>query len=123
MKRLALLFVCGALVASAQEVRLTRSAMLKSERSIVSLRAGSVVDVLGREGDKLTVRFNQHTGIIPASSLDPVAPAQKPEAAQPAAPAKKSGSNYVNSVNKTKDNAVKHGQNNAQKTNEVLAAN
>jgi hypothetical protein len=126
MKRLVLLFVCGALVASAQEVRLTRSAMLKSERTIVSLRAGTVVDVLARDGDKLTVRFNQHTGTIPANSLDPVTTAQKAEAAKPAAPAapaKKSGSGYVNNVNRTKDTTAKHGQNNAQQTNEVLASN
>lgn len=128
MKRLALLFLCVAAVASAQEVRISRAAILKSDRTIVSLRAGSIVNVLGRDGDKLTVRFNQHTGTIPASSLDAAAEAseEKPAAPAPAVaatPAKKSGSNYVNSVNKTKAITAAHGQNNAGQVNEVLASN
>jgi hypothetical protein len=132
MKRLALLLLCGVAAASAQESRITRAAMLRSERAIISLRPGTIVDVLGRDGEKLTVRYNQHTGTIPANSFDVVPEVGEGKddskalvAAAPApaaAPAKKAGSGYVNAVNKTKDNTAKHGQNNAQQTNEVLAS-
>ena len=122
MKRLTLLFVLGTLVCSAQEVRITRPAVLKSERTIVSLKTGTMVNLLARDEYTLTVRFNNHTGTIPASSLVPVSPAKQTEV-QSSFPAKKSGSRYVNAVNKTKENAANHGQNSAKQVDTVLAAN
>ena len=120
MKRLALLFLLGSLICSAQEVRLTRPAMLKSERSIVSLKAGTTVDLISRDEKTLTVRFNNVTGTIPATCLAD-APDAKSEAPKPSAPPQKSGSHYVNAVNKAKENAAKHDQNDANPANEVLA--
>ena len=122
MKRIALLFVCGALVASAQEVRITRAALLKSERSIISLRPGTMVDLLSRDEQTLTVRFNSHTGTIPANSLTPVEK-QQPVETKPSAPVKKTGSQFVNAVTKAKENAGSHDQNNAQQVNTILAVN
>jgi len=119
MKRLTLLFLCSALLASAQEVRLARSAILKSGRVMVSLKAGTMVDLLARDGETLTVRFNNVTGVIPASSLAD-ATAAKPESAKPSAPPQKSGSSYVNAVNKAKANVAKHEQNDAKAVDEVL---
>lgn len=120
-----MLFLCGALIASAQEVRLTRPAILKSGRNIVSLKAGTLVELLERDDKTLTVRFNNVTGVIPASSLAE-APATaavgtKPESpTPPSAPPQKSGSNYVNAVNKAKANVAKHDQNDAKTVDEVL---
>lgn len=117
MKRIALLFVCGALVASAQEFRLSRAVLLKSERSIISLRAGTIVDVLSWDEQTLTVRFNNHTGVIPAGST-----AKQAESSFGSS-AKKSGSQYVNAVNKPNENGTNPGQNNAKKVDLILAAN
>lgn len=122
MKRLALLFLCGALFSSAQEVRLTRPAILKSGRAIVSLKAGTMVDLLERNESTLTVRFNNVTGVIPASSLTDATATTgaKAESPKPSAPSQPSGSHYVNAVNKAKGNVAKHEQNDAKTVDEVL---
>ena len=122
MKQLVLLFLCGALVASAQEVRLTHAAILKSGRTIVSLKAGTTVELLERNEKTLTVRFNKVTGIIPASSLaEAVAAADtKAEPPKPATPPQHTGSHYVNAVNKAKANIGKHEQNDVKQVEEVL---
>lgn len=122
MKRIALLFVCGALVASAQEFRLSRAALLKSERSIVSLRAGTIVELLSRDEWTLTVRFNNHTGLIPASSLTPES-LSKPAESSLSPSARKSGSISVNAANKSKETATTYGQNSTKQVKVVLAAN
>jgi hypothetical protein len=116
MKRLALLFVLGTLVCSAQEIRIARPAILKAERSIVSLKKGTTVDLLSRDGNVLTVRFNNVTGTIPASCL--VATAETPK---PAEPSKQPGSHYGKIVQKAKDSAEKHNQASVQPVDEVLA--
>ena len=123
MKRLAFLFVCGALVASAQEFRLSRAVLLKSERSLVSLRAGTIVDVLSRDEWTLTVRFNNHTGLIPASSLASGASLTSAASSFFGASARKSGSPMVSAVNKAKENDTDSGQNNAKTAVAILAAN
>jgi hypothetical protein len=120
MKRLALFFLLGTLVCSAQEVRIARPAILKAERSIVSLKKGTTVDLLSRDGNVLTVRFNNVIGTIPASCLvaaeSPTAETQKP-----AEPSKQPGSRYGKIVQKAKDSAEKHDQASVQPVDEVLA--
>lgn len=122
MKRLTLLFLCSALVASAQVVRLTHPAILKSGRNIVSLKAGTEVELVERNAQSLTVRFNNVTGVIPASSLADATgtTGMKPESPKPSAPPQKSGSGYVNAVNKAKANVAKHDQNEARPMDEIL---
>lgn len=122
MKRLTLLFLCSALLSLAQEVRLTRPAILKSGRSIVSLKAGTMVELLERNEKTLTVRFNNVTGVIPASSLadGTAASDPKPESPKPSAPPQHVGSQYINAVNKAKANVAKHEQNDAKAVDEVL---
>ena len=78
-----------------------------------------MVDLLSRDGEKLTVRFNNVTGVIPASCLAD-GPVVKPETPKPSEAPKKSGSGYVNAVNKTKANVAKHEQNDAKTVDEVL---
>ena len=123
MKRLAFLFVCGALVASAQEVRLSRAVLLKSERSLVSLRAGTIVEVLSRDEWTLTVRFNNHTGLIPASSLASGALSTQAASSFFGASAKKSGSSSVSVVNKAQENGTNPGQHNVKTAAAILAVN
>ncbi len=105
--------------------------MLKAERSIVSLKAGTTVDLLSRDENTLTVRFNNVTGKIPASCLaaaenakpeesKPVA--SKTEAAKPSEPARQPGSHYGKIVKKAKDTVAQHDQASVQPVDEVLAA-
>lgn len=119
MKRLALLFLLGTLVCSAQEIRIARPAMLKAERSIVSLKKGTMVDLISRDGDVLTVRFNNVTGKIPASCLE-AAESPAAEAAKPKAPARPPASHYGKVVQKAKDASAKHNEASVQPVDEVL---
>ena len=121
MKRIALLLVCGALVASAQEVRISRAALLKSERTMVSLRAGTIVDVLSRDEWTLTVRFNNHTGLIPASSLAPGALSEGK--ASFGSSVRKSDSAGIDAANQTKENGTGSSQTSAKKSATILASN
>ena len=121
MKRIALLLVCGALVASAQDVRISHAALLKSERVIVSLRAGTIVDVLSRDEWTLTVRFNNHTGLIPASSLAPGALSSQTK--NFGVSVRNSGSPHVDAVNKIQENGTNSGGNNAKTAAAILAVN
>jgi hypothetical protein len=123
MKRLALLFLLGTLVGSAEEVRLTHGAILKSGHNIVSLKAGTMVDLLSRDEKLLTVRFNNVTGTIPASSLAGTAAATespKPETAKPSAPPRKAETTYGKDVEKAKASVAKHDQNEAKPLDEVM---
>jgi hypothetical protein len=122
MKRLALLFLFGALAASAQEVRLNRAVLLKSERTLVSLRSGTMVNLLSRDDQMVTVRFNNHTGTIPADSLAP-AGAARLAGTSLRAPAMKLTPNKINLANLAKESAENCGQNNASRTDLLLAAN
>jgi len=122
MKRIAFLLACGVLVASAQEVRISRAALLKSERTMVSLQAGTIVDVLSRDEWTLTVRFNNHTGLIPASSLAPGALSSQAKS-NFGVSVRKSIASEVRAGNKAQENGSNSGQNNAKNIVAILAAN
>jgi hypothetical protein len=119
-----LLLLSGALC-FAEEITLTKSAVLKAERSIVSLKAGTVVELLGSEGKTLTVRFGKITGTIPASSIAAgatVAPTEvkREQPAVPPTPPRKAETNYGKAVEKAKENAAKHEQNRVKPTDAIL---
>jgi hypothetical protein len=124
MKKLALLFLAGALVCSAEDVTITKSTMLRAERSAVSLKAGTVVELLSRDEKTLTVRYNKLTGTIPASSVAATgdAPAAKEEAkpSEPTPPPRKAETMYGKAVEKAKDNASKHEKDLVRPTDEIL---
>ena len=123
MKKLALLFLVGALVGSAEEVTLTKSTMLRAERSAVSLKAGTVVELLSREEKTLTVRYNKLTGTIPASSVAATGDAPAKEAAKPSEstpPPRKAETMYGKAVEKAKDNASKHEKELVKPADEIL---
>ena len=120
MKRIALLLACGALVASAQEVRISRAVLLRSERSMISLGAGTIVDLLSCTGQCLKVRFNGYTGVIPANSLTP--PEKQPAEVKAKVETKHSESQDPRTVNRTKEDGASSAQNAAQ-VKGALAAN
>ena len=132
MKFIVLLLLLSSAVCSAEEVTLTKSAILRGNRNMVALKAGTVVDVVGRDAKTLTVRYGKVSGTIPASSITdkdapvveaakPAAPAPKKEEA-PAAPvvSREATTNYGKAVEKAKENAAKHEKNLVNPTNEVL---
>jgi hypothetical protein len=117
--------------AVADDVALQSNTTMRADRSLVSLKAGTVVEVLDRNDKTISIRYKGQTGTIPASSLT----AAKPEtsvaasapapaaAAKPAAPAKPAGpasgslvvdqpqSVYGNLVKKAEANIAKHDEN------------
>ena len=53
----------------AEEVTLKQAAVLKAERAAVALKAGTVVELLERDGETVTIKYKDLTGKIPASKL------------------------------------------------------
>ena len=125
MKRLIpILFVFAtAVFADAEEVTLKQSAVLKSERTMVSLKAGTVVELVSKDADTATVKYGKVTGTIPASKLEEPKPAAAPKPAEDKAnppPANPPQSGYGKAVQKAKDNAAAHDKNVAKPVDEIL---
>lgn len=133
MKRLIpILLVCASALC-AEEVTLKQSAVLKADRSMVSLKAGTVVELMSRDGDQVTVKYQKLTGKIPASKLEEpkASAAAKTEEAKPAEskPAESANANpppanppqttYGKAVQKAKENAAAHDKN-VKKADDVL---
>ena len=89
MKSLLPLLLLAAIPLSAEPVTVREPVILKAERAAVSVKAGTSVELVARDGDTVTIRYRNVTGKIPASKLaeaaTPVAPA-KPAAAAPTTP-------------------------------------
>ena len=124
MKLLPLLFIAGTLACSAEEVTIAKSTMLRAEKSAVSLKAGTVVELISRDYKTLTVHYKNMTGTIPASSVDAAtAEAPKKEVAKPTeppAPPRKAETTYGKAVEKAKENASKHEKELVKPTDEIL---
>jgi hypothetical protein len=129
MKRIAILLLASGVLCSAETVTLTKSAIIKADRSIVSVKAGATVELISRDdkNQTVTVRYNNKiTGTIPASAID--AAVDAPKTAEPApvvaptpAPApRKMETNYGRAVEKAKENAAKHDKNVAKPVDAVL---
>jgi hypothetical protein len=120
MKRIAFIFLLGAAIGLAEDITLTKPAVLKTERSIVSLKAGTVVELLSRDEKTLTVRFNKQTGTIPASSVTAAESPKKDEPKPAEPPPRKAETTYGKAVEKAKDNAAKHDKNAVKPTDEIM---
>lgn len=106
-------------VLPAEEVTLRQSAVLKAEKSAVALKPGTVVELLARDGDTLTIKYKDLTGKIPASKLEePKAAAAKPR--EDSAPANPPQTGYGKAVQKAKDNAKAHDKNVPKPTDEIM---
>lgn len=124
MKRIAILILLSSTFCFAKDVTLTKSAVLKAERSIVSLKAGTVVELLDRNDKLLTIRYGKLTGTIPVASITDVTPpvetAKKQESTPTPAPPRQATTNYGKAVEKAKENAAKHEKNMVKPTDEIL---
>jgi len=107
----------------ADDVVLPKNTIMRGDRSITSLKAGTVVEVVERGDKAVTIRYKGQTGTIPLSSLptkDQPAATPTPVVAKAAASqtnAPKSvvvdnpQSTYGNLVKKAEKNAAKHDDN------------
>jgi hypothetical protein len=137
MKRLLPLLLVIVAPLLAEEVTVKQSVLLKVDRSAVSIKPGTVVDLVSRDGADVTIRYRNLTGKIPASKLEEpkaaAAPAGQPSppkasekkpAEQPrpaeAAPANPPRTTYGKAVQKAKDNAAAHEKNLVKPADEVL---
>jgi hypothetical protein len=131
MKRIALFLLLSFGFCSAEEVTLTKSAILRAERSMISVKAGTVVELVSRDEKTLTVRYKGTTGTIPASSITDAPEAKKSDAPStpppapapapvPAAPERGAQTNYGKAVEKAKENAAKHDKNLVKPTDDAL---
>jgi hypothetical protein len=120
----------------AEDVTLPRSTVMRVDRSLTSLKAGTVVMIVARGDKTITITYNGKTGTIPTSSLAATAaptvvrtaPATTgtTTTAQAAKPATKSlvadhpQSTYGNLVKKAETNAAKNETNLVKPVNDVM---
>jgi hypothetical protein len=136
MKRLLLLLLLAVSASSglAEDATLPKNTIMKADKSLVSLKAGTVVQIIKRDAKFITVKVGDKTGIIPVDSLVPP-PAEKPapivalpSTPAPAlktvapAPAPKAVSMYGKAVEKSKDAIDQHTKAAVDPVNEVLDA-
>jgi hypothetical protein len=108
----------------AEDVVLQANAIMRADRSLTSIKAGTVVEVVARGDKTITIRYKGQTGTIPASSLsakDHPSATLTTSAAKtgptPTPAPKKSlvvdnpQSTYGNLVKKAETNAAKHEDN------------
>jgi hypothetical protein len=84
MKRLLPLLLLAVTPLLAEKVTLKQNAILKGERTLISLKAGTVVEVVSRDRFELTVKYNNVTGTIPSAKLEEPTEAQLAAAAKAA---------------------------------------
>lgn len=84
MKRLIPLLLLVVSPLLAEKVTLKQNAILKGERALITLKAGTVVEVVSRDRFELTVKYNNVTGTIPSAKLEEPTEAQVAAAAKAA---------------------------------------
>ena len=85
MKRLLPALLLSATALLAEPVTVRESVILKAERAAVSVKAGTEVELVARDGDTVTIKYRNVTGKIPASKLAEAAkpaPAETPKVAE-----------------------------------------
>ncbi|MSU69468.1 MAG: hypothetical protein EXS39_01565 [Opitutaceae bacterium] len=132
-------------VVLAEEATLPKNTVMRSERSLMILKAGTVVQILGRNEKTIFVKVDNKTGTIPVDSLTavesakadapaPVASATVAKAAAPAPvtakgsaptrpapdPAPKAVTTYGKAVEKAREYAAKHEKTLVKPTDEIL---
>jgi len=144
---IALIFLTAGTTTLAEETTLVSDARLElpKGKGSIGLKAGTVVDVLGKEGDSAVVIYRKIQGHIPLKAVNlpantpesspadqpaaPAAPAPKAapakpaEAAKPApAPSDKPTTMYGKAVKKARDNEAQHKENLVNPADEVSGA-
>ena len=110
--------LASVLACRAEEAALAKNAVMRADRSLVSLKAGTVVEVLERGEKTASIRYKGQTGTIPLSSLPsaaapapgPAAAAAKATAAAPTKPATPPASLVVDQPQSTYGNMVKKAE-------------
>ena len=146
MKRLLPLLALSVSAMLAEEVTVKQSALLKVDRNVVSVKPGTVVELVARDATHVTIKYRGLTGKIPASKLEepppgapttaasdaPAPPAAKPKKQKPVAkkpeekkpaerkPAENPQTGYGKAVKKARDNAAAHDRNVGKPVDEVL---
>jgi hypothetical protein len=142
MKRLisALVFIVTPL--AAEPVTLKQPALLRQDRNAMSLKPGTVVELVSRDGNEITIKYRDLTGKIPASKLEEPkttasAPPPSPSPSKPrdqkkaekkaveakpddTKPARPPQTFYGKAVQKAKDTAAAHDKNVVKPVNEVV---
>jgi hypothetical protein len=107
----------------AEDAVLQKSTVMRVDRSLTSLKAGTVVEIVERGDKSITIRYKGQTGTIPLSSLastnlpaaTPAAVAIKPAPVATTPPKSlvvdNPQSTYGNLVKKAEVNAAKHNDN------------
>jgi hypothetical protein len=119
----------------ADGLMLPNNTIMRADHSLVSIKAGTVVEVLERGDKTISIRYKGQTGTIPTSSLaaapSPPAPSARPApkpaatAAKPASPtphslvADQPQSTYGNMVKKAEAAVAKHDANLVNPANAV----
>jgi len=129
---LAALLILSAGTSLAEDAVLPKNTVMRVDRSLTTLKAGTAVEIIER-GDKLiTIRYKGQTGTIPLTSLaakdlSGASPTPAAAKASPAAtPATKSivvdnpQSTYGNLVKKAEVNAAKNEDNLVKPVNQVM---
>ena len=128
MKRLTPFFLLLAAPLLADQVTVKEALMLKSDRAMVSIKAGTTVELVARDEDTVTIKYRNVTGKISASKVgDTSEPkeAAKPEEKKPAEdkPAvtnRAPQTTYGKAVQKAKDNAAAHAKNVVKPADEIM---
>jgi hypothetical protein len=115
LRILALLLAAGTCLA--EDAVVAKGTVMKADRSLVSLKAGTVVEVLGRTDKTASVLYKGQTGTVPLASLGGAA--AKPAAPKPVI-ADQPQSFYGNAVKKAEVNAAKHDDSLVKPANEVM---
>ncbi len=128
-----LVFLSGA-ACLAEDATLMKNTVMRADRSLVSLKAGTVVEVLERGDKTASIRYKGQTGTIPLASLSGTspepAPSPTPVASVPPSPSPKPAaakslvadhpqSTYGALVKKAEANVAKHDANVAKPVNEA----
>jgi len=125
MKHLLPILFLAAVPLLAEPVTVKESVILKAGRAAISVKAGTVVELVARDGDTVTITYRNVTGKIPAGKLaaaDAAADAPKAEGKKPDGDktARPPQTTYGKAVQKAKDSAAAHDKNQVRPTDEIL---
>ena len=134
MKHLTPFFLLLAAPLLADQVTVKEALVLKSDRAMVSIKAGTTVELVARDEDTVTIKYRNVTGKISARKVgDPI---ETEEAAKPAEAKLSAGqtpglqkqttaprapqTTYGIAVQKAKDNAAAHAKNVVKPADEIM---
>ena len=126
------LLILSAGASLAEDAVLQQNTVMRADRSLASLKAGTVVEIVERGDRTVTIRYKGQTGTIPSSSLAAKGPAAvtpapvaikaapTPAAAPKSVVVDNPQSTYGNLVKKAEVNAAKHDQNLVKPADQVM---